>query len=306
MLRTCLFLFLLFLYSIAHTQTKYDSKEYTQQLELRHDNDFFTFTDRYYSSGILFTYRTILKKGVFGDTEQLSLRLGQEVYTPSQTQSTNSNEFDRPYAGYTGFTGNWSFAQDNSLYDLGVSIGLVGNNSGAGGFQRWYHRVVAILNSPLWIDELNNSFHVNFHAIYTKEWEWSPNPFGVRAAVQPKLAIGSRDIFAETEGILFFGRRNSIGESTAYNRLGSNAREIYFTVRLAYRQVFYNGLLEGNLFGDNSTVLRESRSSLLRFGMDFNHRFDRNDYKIGIRYNSPETPESSSHIYLQFSYGFAF
>ena len=302
MLKTYLFFVLILLHCFVYTQTNYNPEKYTHQLELRHDNDFFTLTDRYYSSGLFLTYRTILKRGLFGNSEQLNLRIGQEVYTPSQTQSINSNLFDRPYAGYSGFMGNWSIAQNHSLYDIGVSLGIVGSNSGAGGFQRWYHRAVVISDSPLWIDELNNSFHINLYTSYTKEWEWAPNPFGIRAALQPKIAIGSRDIFAETEAILYFGRRNPIGESIAYQRLGNNAREIYFAFRFAYRHVFHNGLIEGNLFGDNSTVLREPETSLLRLGFDFNHRFDKNDYKIGIRYNTAETLSSKSHIYLQLSY----
>ena len=306
MKKTCLFFVLLCFSHWCRTQETYPEKIYRSQLELRHDNDFFTLTDRYYSSGLFVTYRTSLKKGVFGGNEQLSFRLGQEVYTPAQTQSFNSNVFDRPYVGYTGLLTTWSKAQDHSLFQTGVSIGIAGNNSGAGGFQRWYHKAIAISDSPLWIDELHNSFHLNSYISYIKEWELAPNPFGIRLALKPEIALGSRDVYADSETIIHFGRRNSIKESIAYSRLGNNSREIYFSLRFAYRQVLYNGLIEGNLFGDNSPVLRESENSLLRFGFDFNHRFDQNDYKVGIRYTSPETAESESHIYIQLSYALSF
>lgn len=300
---TCFFLLALLLSSICFGQDVYEPQSYIQQLELRHDNDFFTLTDRYYSSGLFLTYRRKLKKGVFGNTEQVDFRIGQEVYTPSQTQSINSNLFDRPHVGYTGLLGNWSASKDNTLVQLGLALGIAGNNSGAGGFQRWYHRAIAISDSPLWIDELNNSFHANLYSSYAKEWEIAPNPFGIRAALQPKIAIGSRDIFAEAEGVMYFGRRNPIETSIAYDRLGSNAREIYFALRLAHRQVFYNGLIEGNLFGDTSILVRETQNALLLLGFDFNHRFDRNNYKVGIRYNSRETANALSHVYIQLSYG---
>ncbi len=302
MKKTCFFLLALFLTFICTAQRSFEPEVYDHQLELRHDNDFFTLTDRYYSSGLFLTYRTVLKKGVFGAQEQLSLRLGQEVHTPSQTQSTNSSLFDIPYAGFTGLWGNWSMAKNNVLFDIGTLVGLVGNNSGAGGFQRWYHRAVAISDSPLWIDELNNSFHLNFYATYTKEWELAPNPFGVRFAFQPKLAMGSRDIFGETEAIFHFGRRNAIGESIAYQRLGNNEREIYFSFHFGYRQVLYNGFIEGNLFGDSSPVTRTPENSVVLLGFDFNHRFDQNDYRFGIRWQSSETADAKSHIYIQLSY----
>jgi len=265
-------------------------------------------TDHYYSSGLFLTYRKFLSKGIFEDNkEQLDFTIGQEVYTPSQTQSTNSAVFDRPYAGFTGLRTSWSLATNkNQLYRIEFLVGLAGLNSGAGGFQRWYHRAIAISDSPLWIDEVNDSFHLNIYFSYVKEWQIVPNPFGIRLAVKPNLALGSRDIYIEPETIFYFGRRNEIGKSIAYNRLGSTDREIYFALRASYRSVFYNGLIEGNLFGDSSPILRESSNSIWRFGFDFYHRFERNDYKVGLRFNSQETELAKKHKYVMLSYGLSF
>lgn len=281
---------------------------YRQQLELRHDNDFFMLTDRYYSSGLFLTYRKFLIKGIFKNgKEQLDFTIGQEVYTPSQTQSTNSIIFDRPYAGFTGLKTTWSAStHKNELFRAEILIGIAGLNSGAGGFQRWYHQTIAISDSPLWVDEVNNSFHINTFFSYIKEWTFAPEPFGIRLALKPNLALGSRDIYFEPETILYFGRRNEIGKSIAYDRLGSNDREIYFALRASYRNVFYNGLIEGNLFGDNSPVLKESSQSILRFGFDFYHRFERNDYKIGLRFDSSETELAKKHKYVILSYSKSF
>ncbi|WP_422349255.1 lipid A-modifier LpxR family protein [Flagellimonas sp.] len=286
----------------SYAQRSYDPKIYSHQIQVQHDNDFLALTDRYYSSGLFISYRKLLSKGIFGGDEQLGFKLGQEVYTPSQTQSTNTNVFDRPYAGFTGIWTNWSLGNLNQLFEVESLFGFVGPDSGAGGLQRWYHRAIAISDSPIWVEELRNSFHTNLYATYTKEWELAPNPFGIRLAAQPKLAVGSRDVYASSEAIFHFGRRNPMGESIAFNRLGSNAREIYFALRFMYRQVFYNGLIEGNLFGDNSPVLGVPKDSLFRIGFDFNHRFDMHDYRFGIRYNTAETPSSKSHAYIVLAY----
>jgi len=287
---------------LSHAQRSYDPKVYSHQIQVQHDNDFLALTDHYYSSGLFITYQKLLSKGIFGENEQLGFKLGQEVYTPSQTQTTNTNVFDRPYAGFSGFWTNWSLNKENQLFEVASLLGFVGPDSGAGGLQRWYHKAIAISDSPLWVAELRNSFHTNLYFTYTKEWELAPNPFGIRLATQPQLAVGSRDIFASGEAIFHFGRRNPVGKSIAFNRLGSNAREIYFALRVMYRQVFYNGMIEGNLFGDDSPVLGISKQSLLRLGFDFNHRFDVHDYRFGIRYNTPETPNSKSHAYIVLSY----
>lgn len=302
MKKIVLFLLLIAVAFPLFSQSSDETKSYGHQLEIRHDNDFFLFTDRYYSSGLFISFRTQLEKGLFGTSEQLSFQLRQEVYTPSQTQSMNSDLFDRPYVGFTGFWTTWSMAKQNELFKVGAMVGIAGLNSGAGGFQRWFHRTLSITDSPLWVDELENSFHLNVYFSYIKEWELEPNPFGIRIAILPEVALGSRDVYAGSDMTFHFGRRNSIGNSIAFERLGTGIREIYFALWAGYRQVIYNGLIEGNLFGDDSPVLREAKNSILRFGFDMNHRCNQNDYKIGIRYNTKETPNSKSHVYLQLSY----
>lgn len=277
------------------------------QVELRHDNDFFFATDRYYSSGLFLKFRTQLPKTNSGvRKEQLSFSLSQEVYTPSQTQSTNSEIFDVPYAGFSGFTTTWSSASKSDLIQTSLLLGIAGLNSGAGGFQRWYHRALGIRNSPLWVEEIANSLHLNLYFNYTKEWQIVQGPFGVRFAFQPNFALGTKDIYVEPETILYIGKRNQTNASIAYNRIGTTNREIYVAMRFAYRRVFNNGLIEGNLLGDNSPRTKDPKNSLFRFGFDFYNRVKKNDYKIGIHFNSQETPQSQSHKFVSLAYGFQF
>ncbi|MET1258849.1 lipid A-modifier LpxR family protein [Flagellimonas sp. DF-77] len=278
------------------------SASVSQQLEIRHDNDFFAQTDRYYTSGLFLTYRKKLAKGVFGTKEQIALGLGQEVFTPSQTQSTNPALFDRPYVGFTGIHGRWNLAETSRFYELGALIGLAGVNSGAGGFQRWYHRALSIAGSPIWTAELDNRLHLNFYGRYIKEWWLHPNPFGIVLGISPKLALGTRDVFAETGVYLHLGRRNSIDESMAAKRLGGMGKELYITLQAAYRQVGYNGLIEGHLLGDDSTVIRDIENGLLIMGVDLKHRNNRHDYSLGVRYNSAETPQAKGHTYIIVAY----
>lgn len=289
-------------------QNQSNPNSYQHQVELRHDNDFFLLTDRYYSSGLFLTYRKLLSKGFFKTgREQLDFTIGQEVYTPSQTQSTNTQIFDRPYVGFSGLNISWSISKrDDALFRIRFLTGIAGLNSGAGGFQRWYHRALGISESPLWLAELSDSFHLNAYFSYVKEWELIEGPFGIRLALQPNIAFGSRDIYAEPETIFFFGQRNTTGNSIAYDRLGATDKEIYFALRASYRHVLHNGLLEGNLLGDNSVFLQDATTGVWRFGFDFYHRIRRNDYKLGIRYNSPETEKSKIHKYVMLSYGLRF
>ena len=278
-----------------------------QQLELRHDNDFLLTTDQYYSSGLFLTYRRSLKRSIFRNREdQLDIRVSQQVYTPSDTKSEDLGDFDRPYAAFTGLQLTYNTANAKSLFKGSLELGQAGPNSGAGGFQRWYHSAIVISAPPAWVGEIDNSFHVNGYLSALREWEWKSNPFGVRITPAIHIAGGTKDVYLEPEIAMHFGRRNPMQQSIAYNRLGSLQREIYFTLRASYRLVAYNALIEGYPGGDNSPLVFEPEKGVLRIGFDLRHRIKRNDYTLGYRYLGPEVPGNNGHNYLVLSYALSF
>ena len=57
------------------------------QIELRHDNDFLQFTDKYYTTGNFISYRWLLKNKKY--KKQNSIFLSQEIYTPSLIEETD-------------------------------------------------------------------------------------------------------------------------------------------------------------------------------------------------------------------------
>jgi hypothetical protein len=277
------------------------------QLGIRHDNDFFVLTDRYYSFGLFLTYKHRLSKGVFGsEYEQLGFRLGVEAFTPDDTSTELIEEMDRPYAGYLGLNSGWSLTTPENFLNIELELGLAGKSSGAGAFQRWYHNAVVVSDPQSWVAELSDTFHMNLYARYAREWQLAPNPFGVRLAVKPEVAYGSRDQFIQPEVVAYFGRRSDMNSSIAYNQIGSTEREIFFAFRFAYRWVGYNGLLVGNAFGDDSVYLVEPLESYYRVGFDFKHRFKQNDYIVSYRFHSDETSMTQTHQYLILSYARSF
>lgn len=282
-------------------------KTLNHQISLRHDNDFLVFTDRYYSSGLFISYGKILGRGIFGSGhEQLMFSVSQEIFTPSNTKTTNIVELDRPYAGFLGFTAGWSYTKNSYDIETNVMIGLAGKSSGAGNFHRWYHKALEVPQPPTWVYEVENSFHLNFYSRFTREWQLVNGDFGVFMAVQPKFAIGTKDIYAQPEFITFFGKRNLMGSTSAFNKLGSGDRELFFTLRTGYRWVAHNAMLEGHLFGDNSPFLVNPNAGFIYFGFDLQHRKGQNEYWFGYRYNSAETNKARSHKYIILSYSRSF
>ncbi len=298
-------IFLIFFGRVFSQQT--NEEMVYNQIEIGHDNDFFLLTDRYYSSGIFVGYTRKLKRNLFNTfTEQLRFNLGQEVYTPNNIDTELISEIDRLYAGYLRLNSVWSGVQGNTLLEIGAQVGIAGPASGAGAFQRWYHNAIVRWPAPTWENEINNQFHANLLAGIYKEWKLAPVPFGVHLAVSATAAAGSKDIYAQPQFTAFFGRRNEMKNSIAYNQIGSTQREIYFALSVGYRFVGYNAFLQEEYTIGNSTFDLEPKSAILNLGFDFRHRSDKNDYKIGYRFTTREAASVTDHQFLTLSYGRSF
>lgn len=299
--------FLIFLnVALSYGQTPLKNTSDTtlkHQIALRHDNDFLTFTDRYYSSGLFLSYGKKLENGVFNSgQEQLLFSLSQEIYTPSNTKTKNIAEMDRPYAGFLGLTVSWSYVKNSNGLDVNFMTGIAGKASGAGDFHRWYHNALEVPSPPTWAYEIVNSFHTNIYLNYNYEWLLVPGDFTVHFAVQPKIAFGTKDIYAQPEIAAYFGKRNTMSQSIAYNQIGSTNRELFFALRTGYKFVNHNAALEGNILGDDSFFTVDPNSTFFYFGFDLKCRYRQNDYWFGYRYNSSETKATKSHKYIVLSY----
>ncbi len=273
------------------------------QLQLRHDNDFLTLTDRYYSSGLFLNYTHRLKSGLLKvDNEQITFSIGQEVYTPSDIETTEISKQDRPYVGFLALKGGWSYVKKKHGVEVSILLGVAGNASGAGSFQRWYHNAIVISDPPIWVGEMENSAHINLYAGYRREWQLTANPFSVTIVAQPAVAFGTRDIYAHTDLIAYFGRKDPLLSSIAFNRIGSTQREIFFSLQVGYRYVGRNALLEGNGRDDTSVLLVPANKEIIYGGLDVHHRFSKNEYRFGYRIQSAEAGTTDNHRYVILSY----
>jgi lipid A 3-O-deacylase len=282
-------------------------KVVSRQLELQHDNDFLTFTDRYYSSGLFLTYRQLLEKGFLSSgKEQLEFSVRQEIFTPTNITSRDLEGLDRLYAGFLGIQGGWSRVSKQSLIEADLLFGVAGPASGASGFQKWYHNTFVVSDPPVWGNQIENNIHINIYANYLKEWCLAPNPFSVHMAVKPQIAFGTRDVYVHPEFIASFGRRNPLSSSLIYDRLGAVDREIFFSLVAGHRFVFQNALLEGNTIGGNAVFLSSINKNVWHFGFDFKHRFGPNNYWVGYRINTSESKKTQAHRYITLSYARSF
>tara|TARA_R100001132_G_C3258511_1_gene83359 strand:+ start:262 stop:1128 length:867 start_codon:yes stop_codon:yes gene_type:complete len=267
------------------------------QLGISHDNDFLVITDRYYTFGLSLFYIHSLNEGIFENTkEQVSFKLFQQAYTPTNLETRLIEEMDRPYAGFLGLETGWSFVKSNTFYKTNLLIGIVGPSSGVGQFQRWYHDHIVKYKTPTWENELDNLFHANLSFHFAKEWAIAPNPFGVRFALSPSAVVGSKDVLIQPELITYFGRRSSLENSMAYGQINNLEKEIYFSLGFAYKYVTKNTYLE----------LNNIESEVFLFNFNFHHRYLTNEYRVGFHYNTKEAKNLEGHRFISLGYAKSF
>jgi len=278
-----------------------DSTFYRHQVELRHDNDFLIFTDRYYTAGSFIEYRYEPKQSSTKNRkEHILLGFEHYFYTPSNVISADTSNLDRPYAGYLGIKAGSFIAFESSAVDFTFTLGVTGPISMAEGFQKWFHNSTPS-KIPLWNDQIKNNVHFNLYGGYIKEWRLFPKPFAVYAAVNPKLAIGTQNLYLEQGFKFFFGKRNSLARSMAYHQLGETEKEFFFSINFAYRYVFYNALLEGYPIKNKSEFTVNANNELFLYGIEGYYRTKRNDFKLGYQYISKESSKALWHLYTVIS-----
>ena len=270
------------------------------QIELRHDNDFLQFTDRYYTAGNFIAYRRLLKNKKH--KRQNSFFLGQEIYTPSDLEETDISKFDRPYASYLGFNFQHTVTGDDWIFDFLYSFGITGEISGGELIQNSFHSTAATdSRTASWTGQINNNFTNNCYFNYIKEWKLIPNPFSVYFAISPSAAIGTKDVYLQNDFVFYFGKRNSITQTVAYNQLGVLNNELFFGIRAGYRYVAHDTMLQGNLIGDSSDFLVEPNNHLLLINTELYFRRGRTDIKIFYNIKSSETKNTDYHLTMTLS-----
>ncbi len=299
----CLFIIFFASESIGQTEDTLSSPKefYHSQFELRHDNDFLIFTDRYYTTGSFIEYRYLPEQDFSeGRKEHILLGLEQYFYTPSDLIAEDTANFDRPYAGYIGIKAGTLISYPSYAISFIATLGFTGPISLAEAVQTASHSA-GPSRIPPWESQIKNNVHINLYGGFTKEWKLGAKPFAVYAALEPKIAFGTQNLYFDQAFKFYFGKRNSLQRSMAYHQLGETDKEFFFSINFAYRYVFHNALIEGYPIIEKSEFTMDATNELFLYGIEGYYRMKRNDFKLGYQYVSKETPKSDWHIYFVIS-----
>lgn len=274
------------------------------------ENDSFANTDRNYTSGVKFGWSSAdLSK--FSDTpvakpflpvldvapfinepafqKNLVLALGQNIYTPNDTETSALITDDRPYAGwlYVGAGVVWKNARvrNSIVFDLGI----VGPWSLAQQSQRLVHDALKDGHPDGWDNQLHNEF--GFVGTYERTWRLpqreSRSGIGWEFLPHAGAALGNVATYANLGAELRFGLNlpDDFGTSaistsfvtpTPVDGTMSATRAgfdlgVHVFARVDGRAVAHNIFIDGNTFGNSHSVERKVFVADLSTGVAVNY-----------------------------------
>lgn len=277
-------------------------KKFNHQILLRHDNDFLFGEDRYYTTGNFITFTTLAGKSQDSTAKKQHIfSLFQEIYTPSDLLETNYLRYDRPYASILGLQYQHSVAFKSVYYQVGFSAGITGENSGGNWLQNAFHSGISGSRASQWIAQITDGLTLNTYGVFTKEWLMSESPLGIYLALSPQVAFGTKDLFVQNDFVLYFGKKQPAFNSIAYNQIGSLKKEFFVAVRVGYRHVFHDTMLQGNLLGDSSVFTVNPTPNIFIYNIENYFRYKRYDIKLFLNFISKRTKKAQEHLYFIFS-----
>lgn len=248
------------------------------------DNDLFGGTDKYYTNGFLFSYRSPsdLPPGALDDfadvlnplvSENSSRRwgvaFGQDIFTPEDILLTNPDPEDRPYAGWLYGALSLSSYTDTSYGSLELQAGVVGPSALGEQVQNNVHDFWSINRAFGWDYQLKDEPGINLVA--SRLWRVNypfdaTKPRGLAWGIVPNLqgSLGNVQTYASGGAMVRIGSdlyadfgpprtRPSVAGS-GFVQPDPDNFGWYVFVGVEGRAVGRDIFLEGNTFKDSRSV----------------------------------------------------
>jgi lipid A 3-O-deacylase len=277
------------------------------------ENDVFYDTDRDYTNGVEFAYTSAPDDNpdaivniarhmpFFASTGSVrtSYALGQNIYTPADTQLANPPPTERPYAGY--LYGAIGLMEENPgrLDQLQVQLGVIGPLSLAGNAQKWVHSILGQAKPQGWHAQLRDEPALDI--VYERSLKLIPpqSVLGLVLDVEPHLggAAGTVYDYVNAGAMVRFGFNlpDDFGPLRIEPSLpGSNFFEpsgdfsAYVFAGVDGRAIARNVFLDGNTWRSSPSVVKKNLVGDLELGaavtfsdvrLAFTHVFRSREYK---------------------------
>lgn len=273
-------------------------------VELAISNDKLVFQDRYYTSGLHITYRASIQDAFFVKKQeaehlQLNVTLGNETYTPTDLSSFNTNDFDRPYAGWLFGAVQLARIKTQKALFITLESGITGRESLSGEIQTQFHEFLNIDN-PTWVNEIAYSWLFNLKGRRVDEMARGDHVYFQNHL---EFSVGSKDVYASNNAYLFFGALNTLQNSYRLQAVKATAKEYFGFIAAGYKYVALNALIQGAPFRSSDPFTTTLQRSVFNAKIGAALRTQRIAVKLECVFNTKETPEATSHAYGALTFG---
>ncbi len=246
-----------------------------------YENDLLAGTDRYYTSGFQFAWRSssydppawlaaVTSGPLFpeGGTPRWGLAFGQNIFTPADTARRDPDPLDRPYAGWLYGAVNLASYTATSYGSIELQLGVVGPSALGEQTQNNVHDLMNIDRAFGWDRQIKDEPGVNL--ILTRQWRFNSDPVldDVAIGIVPTLtaSLGNVQTYGAAGLMVRFGNelqadfgpprmRPSVAGSAFYQPDGRWGWYVFGALegRVVGRDIF----LDGNTWRDSRSVDRE-------------------------------------------------
>jgi hypothetical protein len=220
---------------------------------------------------------------------KLGLSLGQQIYTPTDTQTPLDQPADRPYAAwlYTGFTfQNYYPSSPEDPYarlsTIEFQFGAAGGDWALGEYvQNNYHKLIKVETAKGWSHQIDSEPGVNL--VYEQKWRWSTA--GARTGLGADLiphagfSLGNVFTYANTGAAFRLGYAlpSDFGTNLIRPSGDSNATRrapfgIWLFCQVDGRAVARDITLDGNTFSGGPSIEKQAFVADLGGGMHVNRK----------------------------------
>jgi hypothetical protein len=207
-----------------------------------------------------------------GGNRQESLFLGQNIFTPKNTQLRPPDPRDRPYAGWLYFGSSLLQETDGRMLEnFELDLGIVGPGALAKQVQNDFHQFIGTDTAKGWSSQLQTEFG----AVLSYERKWrqpllGDTGFGIDIIPQAGASVGNIFTYGEIGSLLRIGKgleadygpariRPALSGTDYFDERGlDGGRGFYFFVGAQGRAVAHNIFLDGNTYRTSRSVPKKN------------------------------------------------
>ncbi len=293
------------------------------------------FSDRYYTNGLKLTYLSpygdwLINKLQFKFLKMLNsdksaqatqtLSLGQDMYVSYEINDVHPPLTDRPYAGWLYVTDGAHLATKNTLDSFAITIGVVGEISGAEYTQKRYHEFIDVDRPMGWDSQLENepAFTISLnHSERIFEYSLS-DTFRTDFICSAGTNLGTVMTEGVVKGLWRFGFNMPYSFDAARIDFASSQQveyavtnrpdwHAYIYAGFVCKAVGYNMFLDGNVFRNyDRSVDKEWLLGELNFGANLRYKNFYAAYSFCIRSKEYKTQREDIHYFSALMIGGTF